>query len=382
MSNARRLPILALLAFTRLRWKFRAAIRSALGWAEPITAPTHQRQLDGGFWFCHDPCDPFVTGYFSPPERTELANTLRHSNGQRTLLSSHLIHRGWLLKTWSGLVVLGPDQRACEQVSSGSGKRFAVSPRPRLLSNCFAALQRNDTNYAHFLCEVACSLLGLEEAANAMPRLAISASFGREILSRAGFKQPITIVPNNTLTRIYNVETFSMIPSGYMHAELLRELRRRILESLIREAGNTAQDSPTAEVLFLHRGNHDRRQLLNWRDVVGAAARRFPELHVVTPAECTFREQVSAMANARIIIAPQGAHAANLLWAPKLEHYIEITGNGDGYVAAMATTLGCNVHQVISRLTLDNPDSPSANDILYADHVVDLESVSSLLHQL
>lgn len=84
----------------------------------------------------------------------------------------------------------------------------------------------------------------------------------------------------------------------------------------------------------------------------------------------------------RIIIAPQGAHAANLLWAPKLEHYIEITGNGDGYVAAMATTLGCNVHQVISRLTLDNPDSPSANDILYADHVVDLESVSSLLHQL
>lgn len=87
----------------------------------------------------------------------------------------------------------------------------------------------------------------------------------------------------------------SLIPRGSMHAEPLRELRGRILESL---AG----------------GRKSRPRLPN-RGALGQQAR--------------------TMAKVRMAIAPQRAHSADLLWAPKPERPIEINSNGDGDAAAI-----------------------------------------------
>lgn len=379
MMPLSRLPIVALLTLTRLRWWLADRIRAVRGRAPSYTPPRHMRLVDGGHWFCH-PCNPFVTGYFTPPERRRLSDQLQQSNGREALLSSHEISRGWLLKTWSGLVVLASDRSACEQTSCGSGDRLAVSPYPKCLSDAFVAAQRNDTNYAHFLCEIACSLLAFEDYVHMMPRLAITADFGADILRMAGFQIPIVKMPSHALIRVRNIEVFSMFPSGFMHAGLLQELRRRVTQAISDTTAGRSEEA--AEIVFLNRSGRDHRQLVNVREVIALLRQRFPALKILVPGECSFLEQVRSMARARVVIAPQGAHAANLLWAPHLEQFIEISANGDGYVAAMATTLGATLRRCEGRTTLGPSSSLSPNQLLFANHIADLDSLSRILQEI
>jgi capsular polysaccharide biosynthesis protein len=317
--------------------------------------PSHSVLVRDGHWWQHDPTNPATSFYFTAPEGWMLFDSLVRSRGEEARICSYAIDRGWLLNTWSGLITLCADRSAAQEVSSGCGDRMAVGPRIHRIEDSFVALQRNQNNFAHFLVEVGSSLLAFEGRLAAFPRLTIGSRFGREILRRAGFRQEIAIAPPHSLLRVRRVEVMRLLPSGFLQPDLLHELAGRLRHSL----GPVA---PGQEVVLLLRSPDDCRRLVNWQDLVGRLSSRFPGLDVVFPGELPLAEQIRRLASARIVLASQGAHAVNLLWAERLEHYIEITANGDGYVEAVARALGARVHRFFGA-----PVSRPASELPYAE---------------
>jgi hypothetical protein len=374
-----RLPIYVIFLYSRLSWNFAWLSKALRGSTLTPSSPNHHLVISGGFWFRENPCNPFSSYYFELYERSLITSTLLASNGSQACISSYSLESGWLLKTWSGLVVLGRDQSVCLQTSSGTGARFDVSPRHLLLSDCFVALQRNDHNYAHFLCEVACSLIAFRDFIVDLPTLAISQEFGVPILRLLGFPNQIRLVPNVSLVRVANVELFAMLPGGYVNPLLLAELRNTVVTSRLRSS-----DIPDSqdEVIFLDRLSSDTRQLTNSVDVIRLVRGRFPDLKVIRPGALSFDQQVASLVNAKIVISAQGAHAANLLWAHRLEHYIELTANGDGYVAAMATALGASVHQCIGSALCGPVPSYDYGKLLFSDHQASLDDLNFILRSI
>jgi capsular polysaccharide biosynthesis protein len=337
--------------------------------------PRHSVLVRDGHWWQHDPSNPATSFYFSTPEGRTLFTSLVGSGGSEARISSWAIDSGWLLNSWCGLVALCGNRTVAEEVSSGCGERLAVGPRIHRISDGFIALQRNQANYAHFLVEVATSLVAFESRVAAFPRLTIGSRFGREILQRAGFRQEITIAPPQSLLRVRQVEVLRMLPSGFLQPALLHELALRVRASL-------PPGSPGAEVVLLIRSPRDTRQLVNWREVAACLTAHFPALDVVIPGELPLEEQIRRLAAARIVVAAQGAHAANILWAERLEHYIEITANGDGYVAAVARALGARVHTCFGVPVRASPEHLPYRELQFADFRVDPQRLESVLRCL
>lgn len=104
---------------------------------------------------------------------------------------------------------------------------------------------------------------------------------------------------------------------------------------------------------------------------------RFPGVDVVIPAEIDITEQVQRLSKARIVIATQGAHAANILWSRHLEHYVEISANNDRYVSSMARVLGSTIHRAASIAA-----RPGRTMDPHADHIGDAAALQDILQQL
>ncbi|KEF42925.1 MAG: hypothetical protein ER33_03400 [Cyanobium sp. CACIAM 14] len=350
-----RLPAGCLVRATRMRWSLQEWAQARHWLPVASSLPSHSVLVRDGHWWQHDPANPGTSFYFSPSEGRRLFESLVSSRGEEARICSYAIDRGWLLNTWSGLIALCADRSAAQEVSSGCGDRLAVGPRFHRIEDSFVALQRNQSNYAHFLVEVASSLLAFERRLAAFPRLTIGSRSGREILRRAGFRQEIALAPPQSLLRVRRVEVMRLLPSGFLQPDLLQELAARLRHSL----GPAARG---AEVVLLLRSPSDCRQLVNWQELVDRLRRRFPGLDVLFPGELPLEEQIRRLASARIVLASQGAHAVNLLWAERLEHYIEITANGDGYVAAVAQALGARVHRLFGV-----PESRPAHELPYPE---------------
>jgi capsular polysaccharide biosynthesis protein len=166
-----------------------------------------------------------------------------------------------------------------------------------------------------------------------------------------------------------------LLPSGFLQPELLQELARRVRASL-------GPGGRGAEVVLLLRSPRDSRQLVNWPEVAASLASRFPGLDVVFPGDLPLEEQIRRLADARIVVASQGAHAVNILWAERLEHYIEITANGDGYVAALARALGAEVHRCFGAPVCRTDRELPYAELQFADFRIDPGSLESVLRRL
>jgi hypothetical protein len=75
-----------------------------------------------------------------------------------------------------------------------------------------------------------------------------------------------------------------------------------------------------------------------------------------------------------IVIAPHGAHAANILWSNRLEHFVEIGAREDRSTFAMARLLGAETHHCISQ-----PMTPGDH---WSDHTCELEALKKMLSAL
>src|SRR6185295_16947228 len=92
--------------------------------------------------------------YFTAPEGQTLAASLRNSAGRDAQLISFPMNSGWLITTWGGLVVMSGNEQMDHELSSGNGQRLYFEFPSPTLRDAVVALQRNSSNYFHFLTEV------------------------------------------------------------------------------------------------------------------------------------------------------------------------------------------------------------------------------------
>jgi capsular polysaccharide biosynthesis protein len=236
------------------------------------------------------------------------------------------------------------------------------------LRDAVVALQRNSSNYFHFLTEVMPSLMTWQNNLHENDTIAVaSAPFASSLLQLAGFKQRVSLLRQPASIRATNVKLLRMLPVGYFNPALLRELSRRVVRSV--NPGNAGH-----EVLFLTRARRDRRNLTNESEVLEMVRQRFPNVDVVIPGELAVEDQVRRCHSARIVIASHGAHAANLLWSDRLEQFVELGAKEDRSTIAMARLLGAHTHHCLT-----HPITPSEH---WSDHTCELKILKKILTAL
>jgi len=326
----------------------------------------------GGTWVYPPEKLPYSTEephpYFTAPEGGQLAESLRNSSGQDALLQSFHMKSGWLLSTWAGLVVKSGDALTNQEISSGSGPRLYFQLPVPTLRNAVVAMQRNTSNYYHFIAEVMPSLMSWQNHLHDTDTIAVTEnSFARDILRLAGFRQQVCLLPQPAAIRAIDVRLLRLLPVGYFNPALLRELSARVVCSA--KANRSGR-----EVLFLTRASRDRRNLLNEREAVEVVRRKFPNVDFMTPGALPVADQVRRCDNARIVFATHGAHAVNLLWSNRLEHFVELGVEDNPFSIAMARVLGVETQRC--------PSQPVTSTDRWSDHTCDIESLKRIVDRL
>jgi hypothetical protein len=301
---------------------------------------------------------------------TTLADSLRRSGGQKALLTAAHFGAAILQHSWSGVLIRSHTRNADRELSSGSE---GVPRRVVRIHDAVIAMQRNDQNYCHFVTEVLPSIVAWESPALFQSHLVIAkSSFAEPLLRLIGFTGRITQVASPFTAIATDITAIRLLPAGMYHPALLKEVARRA-----RHAAAVRSDA-CREVVFVSRTARDTRRLTNETDVVAAIQEAFPEVDIFYPGEATVEEQVSRMANARLVIAPHGAAAANMVFASSMEHYVEISfysPDTKPCFSSLAQVLfGATAHFVASR-AVGHGDH-------HSDHECDLVGLRSALRSI
>lgn len=327
---------------------------------------------DGIWWYPKDHLpypDTLSHPYFrTPSEAPTLTTSLVKSGGRDALLTAAHFRVALLRTSWAGLRISSVDNEADRELSSGT----ASFPRSivRIHDAC-VALQRNDTNYGHFITEILPSLVAWESSSLMPRRLVVAKSaFGEPLLRLIGFKGVVTQLASPCMALATDVTVLRLLPAGMYHPVLLREVARRA------HAGAAAHHTPSQKVVFLTRSASATRRLTNEPQVIRAIRGVFPDIDVFYPGDATVLEQVARMTNAQVVISTFGAQAMNMVWATKMKQFVEITfyDKRQRCFAALAQALGASAHTVPSR-------ARRAKDH-YSDHECDIHLLTSTLQFL
>lgn len=311
--------------------------------------------------------------YFEPGDGQALAASLNESHGRRAVLSAGHFRLVVLDTAWSGLEVTSRDRRLSRELTSGT---MGAPVRQRLRStpvmhvaDAVVALQRNDTNYGHFITEVLPSILAWERASAVRPTLAVAeSSFSIPLLRLVGYEGAIVPIPKPAIVIGHNVDVLRLLPAGTYHRDLLHEVARRA------SAAVGPGRSVRSPVVFLSRTRDANRLLTNEAEVIATLRQRFPELDVFYSGTATVEEQIQRMGAADIVISTYGAQAMNMVWATKMRRFVEISFYTRSEFQALARTLGASGHGVSSRAV-------NAGDH-YTDHECDIANLDAVLRTL
>lgn len=326
--------------------------------------------VTGGLWWYSEddlprPGTAIHTYFPSSTTISSLADSLVRSKGRDAVLSAVHFRVAILRTAWSGLQIASGHSEADREVSSGRASHPARLVRIR---DACVALQRNDTNYGHFITEVLPSIVAWETSSLFPCRLVVAkSSFAVPLLRMMGFEGAIDQVHSPSLVLATNVTVLRLLPAGMYHPRLLREVARR---AHVSTAGHATR---ACRVVFLTRTTSATRRLTNEADVVSAIQEVFPDVDVFYSGEATVVEQVARMANATVVISTFGAQAMNMVWATAMKHFVEITfyRQDKRCFAALAEALGAQPHVAPSRAK-----SPGDH---YSDHECDLGSLRQIL---
>lgn len=359
---------------------------------------------DGTWWFPKSlipmATDPQHT-YFEGGLGERLSRSLQQSDGRTAALSSYALPKALICSTWSGTRVVSNNSEADKELSTGSliaSRRMSNTQQPdryarrnadwlllagrlsnikqnpfHMISNASVFLQRNGNNYYHFVMEVLPSVMVWLDEVNASPdpRIVLPrSSFAAALLRLLGFRCTVSLVPFPSVILARNVRVFRQLPAGYINPNLLRTMSKRILAAIgdVSHAGS--------EVVLLLRGPNETRRLTNEDEVIQGIMNRFPKCDVFYPGQLSIEKQVARMRGARIIIAPHGAQAANMVWARNMEHFIEISfsTNPVQRLEGPATALGASYTAI--------PSHPLVSGDHYSDHECDIGLLKSALAQI
>ncbi len=373
------------LAMLRLAILLRVRFPASLGWLERHlsawipsnsgAASGHASiHVTGGTWWypAHTLAHPTLDAhpYFADGGMGILARSLRASGGRDATLSSVRLPSAWLLSSSTGLRVLSGNDQLDRDMSCGSQANRLARVSALHLRGAHIALQRNGANFHHFVAELLPSLIAWEDAIPHDAALAVPASaFAHPLIRMIELPQDVVLVPPSAVVRGHDVTVHRLLPVGYLNRALLTEVAERV-----RRAAGVGSSRPGSDVIYLTRGPAETRALTNDADALRIIRDCFPSVDVIVPGSLPIEEQVRRLAHVRVLIAPHGAHATNILWSQRLEHYVDISPLGDKHFVSLAQVLGAQAHMVPSQLA--NPAD------WYSSHTCDLDALRAVLASL
>ena len=190
-------------------------------------------------------------------------------------------------------------------------------------SNVAVCLQGGGYNLHHFLFEILPSIFLYEDRLKRRDKILLGATNGSkflyELIDLLNLNTKIQEVPVNSRFYLDNFDIlghflFRIYPIG-----LIQQIREIVLRSQLDIASNDS-------VVFMGRGDNERnrRNLSNEADVVGLLNSKFRNLEILRPALSTLTTTINKVKSAKIIVGQTGGALANLIWAEKLEHFVEL----------------------------------------------------------
>jgi capsular polysaccharide biosynthesis protein len=332
------------------------------------------RISNGNWWHSEESLKDFTHSYFprNIAYQDDLGfkwNSCRFSGGRTVELPVLKLHVGAMFFQPQATIYLGLANG--NDVNTGRfqfEKRQSISylRNYKYVANSSIALQRNSQNFHHFLVETLPSLLAYKSSGYAFKQdLWVGESQSSAFLiAKLGINSRVRVMKPFSLSLIHESDILSLLPAGHLNADLLREVVDRVI-------GPASQFETNGSVIWLGRSDRDVRQLSNEKEVIETIRRKFPKLQVIIPGDLAIEDQVTVLSKARIIFSPHGAQATNLIWAKKLESFIEISVTEELIdYKSICKVLGIEYHRVVS-----------IGDKTYngANHACNLESLNNAL---
>jgi len=315
----------------------------------------HPITVESGTWWYGQKHLPWsgknLHTYFSASRDGEmLRQSLVKSGGSCAFLTSAHFCAAILQISEAGLRIISGDRASDRELSSGA---WLAPSSQALVRNGFVVIQRNSKNYYHFITEILPSIVAWEASLpDCCTLITAQASFVEPLLKLIGFRGNVIQLKSPSIALAKNVNIIRLLPAGFYHWELLREIVHRA-------HSNAANSSiPARSAILLLRAAHETRRLGNEADAIKIIMNSFPDVDIFYPGNSSIDEQVARMVNARIVIATHGAHATNMVWATMMEHFIEISYFGDQRrcFQEFAKGLGASTYMVRSTARVDGDD--------------------------
>lgn len=137
-------------------------------------------------------------------------------------------------------------------------------------------------------------------------------------------------------------------PAPYVNT-FSRAALRTLREAAVRGLGDLPVEAPTEVYLSRSKASSNLRQIANADEIESDL--KLAGIRTVRPDSMTFREQVEACRNARLIVGPVGASLANMIFAPSGCRIVCLAPYYDEasyfYYANLAGVLGHQIHFVL-----------------------------------
>lgn len=314
--------------------------------------------------------------YFSPGVAKSLKRSIVLSDGKEITLISKEFNYSLIRVHWSGRRIYSFNNEIDMEYSIGKieysrdeEKKFHIYN----IKNSYLFAQRNSTNYYHFIIEILSSLIIWQEKLKPDHVLIMcDTSFTVEAVRLCGFSNPIKLIPANSLLLLNKTTITNLLPAGYLNLNLIKEIQSRFIKNT---SSQKLLPKVRPTIVFLGRLASEGRLLNNEKEVYKIIKKYFSDIMIVYPGELQLAEQVCILSEAKVIISIHGAQATNILWAPKLEIYIEIScflENLD--FINLANLLGIVSHRVESTL-LDKKN-------LWSNHECNLYELETVIKNL
>ncbi len=333
--------------------------------------------INNGIWnYRNIDFDSLSHPYFSAGSAQKLAKSITSSQGKNILLRSYDFNSAIIRAHWSSRDIFSLNAEIDLEYSMGILDWAEIEfPKAHayVIKDSVIIIQRNSTNYYHFMIEVLPSLIAWRDRIGTNQTLVLfKTDFVVDAIRLSGFINPINLIPANSLLFARNTKVLQLIPTGHLNVDLVNRLRLAIIQNAPKL---NSFSKPKSTHVFLGRLDSEGRVLKNQKSAIAMIRRYYPEIKIIFPGELPFIEQVLIMSEARLVISIHGAQATNILWATNLMAYLEISSFIDNFdFINLAKSLGCLSFRIESQ--------PLDPNNLWSNHECDLKELEIAIQEI
>jgi len=144
--------------------------------------------------------------------------------------------------------------------------------------------------------------------------------FMKEIFEMLDLDINLVIVPVQSKINATNSSILGWFPGRIYPIQIIKEIRKYVSNKFLNNKENLNK------VTYLGRGDleRDRRKIVNEIEFIHILENSFGNINIIRPGLIPLAQTVKTLISTSIIIGPTGGALANLIWAPKLEKFIEL----------------------------------------------------------